>query len=86
MPLVTRDFLDTEFGQMHVRLAKPVKVLNPPLLCLHMTPQSGRDFESFMSLAAEDRLVVAPDYHGYGSSDRPLETPEVTIEDYARSI
>lgn len=57
-----------------------------PLVCLHQSPKSGREFSDFMTCAAQDRLVIAPDYPGYGESDLPPEQPAVRIEDYARSV
>ena len=51
-----------------------------------MSPKSGRSFENFLKLACNDRIVVAPDYPGYGESAHPPEEPHVGIEDYARSI
>lgn len=51
-----------------------------------MSPKSGRIYERFMKEAATDRLVMAPDYPGFGDSDPPPETPNVTIEDYAYSM
>ena len=86
MPKVIRSFVETDFGQMHIRMARPEKSSRKPLVCLHMTPQSGRDFEDFMREASRDRLVIAPDYHGYGESDVPPASPEVMISDYAHTV
>ncbi len=84
-----RSFLDGRFGQVHVRTATPVSAVSPvhrPLVCLHMSPKSGRSYARFMQHAATDRIVVAPDYPGHGESDPPPPDPHVTIEDYAGSI
>lgn len=81
-----RVFVDTDFGQMHLRIATPASVSEPPLVCLHMTPQSSRYFTNFMDAMSVDRVVVAPDYHGYGESDLPPISPSVTIQDYARTV
>jgi len=86
MTRAKRRFLDGEYGQIHVRVATCNNPQHPPLYCLHMSPKSGRSFENFMTLASNDRIVVAPDYPGYGESSRPPEDPPVRIEDYARSI
>ena len=51
-----------------------------------MAPKSGRSFAKLMPLLARDRLVIAPDYPGHGESDHPPASPEVRIEDYARSV
>lgn len=82
---VKRAFAETELGQMHLRIAAPLRSMERPLVCLHMAPQSGRSFENFLRAACKDRLVIAPDYHGYGESDPPPATLSVSIEDYART-
>lgn len=85
MPKPVRRFIDGAYGQIHLRFAAPqLAPAAPPLHCLHMSPKSGRSFAAFMTSASEDRVVVAPDYPGYGESDPPPEEPPVRIEDYAR--
>ena len=86
MPRVRRSFVDGRYGQIHVRTAQPDVETALPLACLHMSPKSGRIFATFMAAAADDRMVIAPDYPGFGESDPPPETPNVTIEDYAASL
>ncbi|MEL7535748.1 MAG: alpha/beta fold hydrolase [Pseudomonadota bacterium] len=83
---VKRQFVDGRFGQIHVRTAVPAEPSERPLLCLHMSPKSGRQFMHFMAAMASDRVVVAPDYPGYGESAPPPAEPHVTIEDYAQSV
>ena len=81
---ITRDFVPGPFGQVHVRIAKPiVQVSQPPLILFHPTPYSGDYFIKYMRLMAQDRIVVAIDTPGYGDSDRPKELP--SINDYATS-
>jgi len=86
MPKPRRFFSDTDFGQMHLRMSRPKIETQTPLICLHMSPQSGGAYVNFMTRASSDRIVIAPDYHGFGESDRPPETPYVTIQDYARTV
>lgn len=82
-----RMFIDGEYGQIHVRISTPNSdTENPPLYCLHMSPKSSQQFINFMACASKDRIVVAPDYPGYGESDPPPETPHVSITDYARNM
>jgi len=81
-----RLFVDTDFGQMHLRISRSQKAKELPLVCLHMTPQSSRYFSTFMKTMSSDRDVVAPDYHGYGESDLPPQEPPVKIKDYAHTI
>lgn len=78
---VRRGFVDGPFGQVHHRSAGEGGV---PLLCLHMSPLSGRSFAAVMPRLAEARRVVAIDYPGYGESDA-VARREPTIEDYAAS-
>tara|TARA_B100001094_G_C18129939_1_gene771662 strand:+ start:458 stop:1423 length:966 start_codon:yes stop_codon:yes gene_type:complete len=82
---VKRQYLDGRFGQIHYRIAAP---LNPskkrPVICLHMSPNSGRVFEHFLGFLGSDRLCIAPDTPGFGDSDPPKEKP--TINDYAGAI
>lgn len=70
---VRRAYCDGYYGQMHYRVARPDGHLRlPPLLCLHQTPKSGFDYEPVMPLlAAQGRVVLAPDTPGYGGSDAP---------------
>lgn len=81
-----RMFVDIDYGQMHIRVSTPAKKAALPLICLHMSPKSGRFFANFMEKASDDRLMVAPDYPGMGESDAPPAEPAVTIQDYARSV
>ena len=86
MAEIRRQFIDGEYGQIHVRTATPDSPSHAPLYCLHMSPKSGRGFEAFMGAASDDRIIVAPDYPGYGESARPPADPHVTIADYARNM
>lgn len=78
-----RTYIDSAtFGQLHVRIAAPSETTSkPPLYCLHQSPKSSLEFETFMKAASADRVCVAPDYPGYGMSDKPTEKP--SIADYA---
>lgn len=78
-----RAFVDTRWGQLHVRRAAPASAAGarPPLVLLHMTPLSGRMFDAVQPRLATDRVVYAPDTPGYGDSDAPGERP--SLEDYA---
>lgn len=69
-----RSFVDTRYGQMHVRTARPkddAAIRATPLMCLHQTPLSGGMFIPFLQAMATDRIVLAPDTPGYGESDPP---------------
>ena len=51
-----------------------------------MSPKSGAMYARFLQGAADDRVVIAPDYPGFGESDPPPAEPPVRIEDYATSM
>ena len=55
-----------------------------PLICLHQSPKSSREFIEFMTPAASDRLVIAIDSPGHGESDVP--PAKMSIEDFAAQI
>lgn len=86
MTRLVRKFVDGQYGQIHVRIAKPTEQPNRPLACLHMSPKSGRTFAKFIEQASNDRIAIAHDYPGFGESDPPPDTPPVSIEDYAQSL
>jgi pimeloyl-ACP methyl ester carboxylesterase len=84
-PAIRRGYVDNIYGQLHYRIAKPDGAPKyPPLLCLHQTPQAGWEWEPLITRLARDRVVLAPDTPGYGSSDAPPEP--VYIEDFARCM
>jgi pimeloyl-ACP methyl ester carboxylesterase len=73
------------FGQIHYRMAQPATATGrPPLLCFHMSPNSGRIYETFLQHMGSDRIAVAPDTPGFGDSDPPGSPPE--ISDYAAAM
>jgi pimeloyl-ACP methyl ester carboxylesterase len=77
-----RAYIDSRYGQLHYRIVLPRQAPTaPPLVCLHQTPSSGRDWEPVLTELAADRVVVAPDTPGYGMSDPP-PTP-LEIVDFA---
>ena len=79
-----RKFVDGRYGQMHLRSIEPDHSSGRPLVCLHMFPQSGRNFEQFMAAMGTDRMVIAPDFPGYGESCAPSHP--ISATDYAASI
>ncbi len=80
---VRRAFIDGPYGQIHYRTAGQ-STDRTPLVCLHMSPNSGRIYEAILEEMGHDRLAVAPDTPGFGESDAPAEPPE--IADYARTV
>lgn len=88
MPMVSirRSFVDVRSGQLHVRTAAPPmpEAGQPPLVCFHQSPNSGRNYQWFLPEMARDRIVYAPDTPGFGDSDVPRQRP--AIEDYAAAM
>lgn len=84
MATAQRAFVNGHFGQIHVRIARPETADREPLVCLHMFPQSGRNFCDLLHLISDRRIAVAPDFPGYGESDPPPH--EVNAEAYAESV
>lgn len=81
-----RHYIDGPFGQVHVRVGRSRSAVEPPLLCLHMCPKSGRQFERFLLEMVGDRDVAAPDYPGHGESDALFDGAAPTIGDYADTV
>lgn len=86
MPAPRKQYVDGEFGQLHLRMAAPESSGKRPLYCAHQSPKSGREFQRFMTLASAARTIVAPDYPGYGMSDAPPQESDATIPMYAREM
>ena len=76
---VRRAYIDGRFGQMHVRIAEPEtpsdSVAARPLMCFHLNPFSGLMFETWLGEIGRDRIAIAVDTPGYGSSDSPSSPP-----------
>ena len=82
---VRRVFVDGPWGQVHARVAQPLRpARKPAIVCLHQTPLSSRMFANLLGDLAMDRMAVAIDTPGYGESDAPPSPPE--IADYARVL
>ena len=85
LPNVRRVYVDGRYGQIHCRLAVPEEAPKPPIICLHMSPKSGRSYRQILPWLAVHRVAVANDYPGHGESDPPPADPHVTIADFAES-
>ena len=86
LPNVRRTFIDGRYGQIHCRIAGNATRAKATIVCLHMSPKSSQSFKDAMPYLANEYLVLAPDYPGYGESERPPAEPHVTIEDYAEAV
>lgn len=76
-------YVDTREGQVHFRVAGPEG--GRPVVLLHWTPASGRQYEPVLdALAARGWRAIAPDLLGYGRSDpRPAN---YGIPDFAANL
>ncbi|MGI9237384.1 MAG: alpha/beta fold hydrolase [Woeseiaceae bacterium] len=83
LPSVTRTFVDGPFGQLHARMSQPGSITAAPIVCLHMSPKSGKSYRDVLPYLADNRVALAPDYPGHGESDLPPAEPEVSLEDFA---
>lgn len=81
--VVRRAYLDSRWGQTHVRISG-ARGLGPPLLLLHPTPKSGWIYETLMGRLGHRCFAIAPDTPGYGASDPPARP--ASIEDLAVAI
>ncbi|WP_018995423.1 alpha/beta fold hydrolase [Hirschia maritima] len=84
MAKITRLFVDGPYGQIHMRVAGDLPTDHPPLVCCHMFPQSGRNFEKFLEISGNSRLTIAADFPGYGESAAPEQ--QIRAQDYATAI
>ncbi|HNP66042.1 MAG TPA: alpha/beta fold hydrolase, partial [Woeseiaceae bacterium] len=67
--------------QVHYRRAGS----GPPLVMLHQSPKSSREYEPLMERWAEHFTVIAPDTPGFGQSD-PLPVSRITLEELAECV
>ena len=81
-----KTYIDGEYGQIHCRVAIPDEAPKAPIVCLHMSPKSGRSWADVLPLLATNRIAIAPDYPGHGESDKPPAEPHVTVDDFARNV
>ena len=85
MAKTTKHYAEVRFGQIHYRRAEPSQPKNnPPLMMFHMSPNSGRIYETFLGKIGESRLCIAPDTPGFGDSSPPSHPP--TINNYADAM
>jgi pimeloyl-ACP methyl ester carboxylesterase len=79
-----RHFIDGPFGQVHFREAGNGNS-GTPIIALHQSPKSSREFIKIMGALGQTRRVIAIDNPGHGESDLPPSEGDATIENYARS-
>lgn len=84
MPKLCKEYVDGPEGQVHVLRAGEPGSRARPLLCLHLSPGSGRMYGPLLLEMATDRFALAPDTPGYGASDPPASPPHINT--YARTM
>ncbi|WP_122816776.1 alpha/beta fold hydrolase [Nocardioides pantholopis] len=84
MDEVRREYVDGPEGQVHVRRAGRPGEGGRPLLCLHLSPGSGRMYEELLAELGAGRFALAPDTPGFGASDPPRDGPAIAT--YARTM
>jgi pimeloyl-ACP methyl ester carboxylesterase len=75
-----RTYVDTRFGQAHLRIATPAVATAAPVLCVPPQPLSGRPLEPLIAALGRSRRAIAVDLPGFGLSDGPATAP--TLDDY----
>lgn len=85
-PRQHRTYVVGPYGQIHITITEPARGRSeaPPVVCLPMSPRSGRDFDEFALVLADRRRVFAPDVPGFGGSDPPPQP--ITIDAYATAL
>lgn len=71
LAVVRKTYLDGPHGQVHALVAGERGGGGRPLLCLHLSPGSGRMYAELLAAMGTDRFAVAPDTPGFGASDPP---------------
>ena len=80
---ITKSYTETPAGQLHCRGVYRDAPGRTPIVCLHQSPKSGRDYHELMPWLATERAVIAPDYPGHGESYLPPVSPAITLEEFA---
>lgn len=83
---VTKHYVDGKYGQLHLRMARGSNAGKLSVICLHLSPVSGQVYEDVMPYLAENGVVIAPDYPGFGESDPPPPEPHIQVSDFAEMI
>lgn len=73
-------YIDIPEGQLHYRYAGT----GTPLIMLHMSGSSCEEYEAMGDVLSSKYTVYAPDFLGFGSSDRPPRF--YSFADHAKSI
>lgn len=80
---ISKGYFELTWGQVHFRTVAGPRT-HPPMLLLHQSPLSSRNYERLLPLIADRCCPYALDTPGYGASSPVPEDWEV--EDYARVV
>ncbi len=80
IPAIEHAFVETSFGRIHAAICGH----GFPLLLLHQTPRSWREFEYAIPLLARHFRTIAIDTLGFGDSDA-IDPDKASIEIWAQS-
>ena len=88
---VQRRYVTLPSGVLHYRIALPEDTARfapapqrVPLLCIHLTPNSGRVYARFIAAMGRDRIAIAADTPGFGLS--PLRAGPISIDGHAAAL
>ncbi len=83
--MLRHGYVDSRYGQLHYAIAQPAGATSKtPFVLFHQSPNSSVEFDALTLELGKDRICIAPDTPGHGSSDGPDTFP--TIEDYAATM
>lgn len=74
---LVKEYVDGPHGQVHVLRSDTPVDAGRPLVCLHLSPGSGRMYTELVQHLDGERLVLAPDTPGFGASDAPTEPLDI---------
>ena len=76
--MITRHFIDVSTGSNRRRVHYRKAGKGPPLLMVHQSPRSSKEYEALMEKWSEHFTCIAPDTPGFGQSDPLPGHPEIT--------
>ena len=68
-PTVRRGYVDVAHGQMHYAACGDDDATTAPVVLLHQTPRSWREYAQVLPLIGARRRAIAVDTAGFGASD-----------------
>jgi pimeloyl-ACP methyl ester carboxylesterase len=75
--VITKSYVRTSVGQVHLRSAGVRRADRLPLVLLHQTASSSAMYERLMGLLADDFYMVAPDTPGFGGTEPLAERASI---------